>query len=126
MTFRGVDFLSLDDELTEEERMIRNEIRVWVSKEVIPEMARHFEAGTFPLHLIPQMGSLNLLGASLDPRYGGAGLNSVASGLISQELERGDSGLRSFVSVQSNLVMWPIAEYGSEAQKERWLPKMAQ
>jgi glutaryl-CoA dehydrogenase len=126
MTFRGVDFLSLDDELTEEERMIRNEIRVWVSKEVISEMARHFEDGTFPVHLIPQMGSLNLLGASLDLRYGGAGLNSVASGLISQELERGDSGLRSFVSVQSNLVMWPIVEYGSEAQKERWLPILAQ
>lgn len=125
MGFRGVDFLGLDEELSSEERMVRDEVRRWVDDQVLPIIARHFEAGTFPLHLVPQMAELNLLGANLDPRYGCAGLNNVAYGLILQELERGDSGLRSFVSVQSALVMWPIQEYGSEKQKQYWLPRMA-
>ncbi|NKE69274.1 acyl-CoA dehydrogenase family protein [Candidatus Manganitrophus noduliformans] len=125
MPFQGVDFLHLDDELKPEERMIRDEVRRWVEAQVLPIIVPHYEAGTFPMTLIPQMAAMGLLGANLDPKYGCAGLNSVAYGLINQELERGDSGLRSFVSVQSGLVMWPIAEYGSEAQKDRWLPKMA-
>ena len=126
MEFQGTDFFNLDDELTDEERLIRREIRKWVSERAIPKMAEHFEAGRFPLHLIPDMASFNMLGAALDPKYGGAGLGAVASGLISQELERGDSGLRSFVSVQSSLVMWPISEFGSDEQKTKWLPRMAQ
>jgi glutaryl-CoA dehydrogenase len=125
MGFQGVDFLSLDDELKPEERMIRDEVRRWVEEQLLPIIVPHYEAGTFPMELIPQMAGMGLLGANLDPKYGCAGLNSVAYGLINQELERGDSGLRSFVSVQSGLVMWPIAEYGSEEQKNRWLPKMA-
>lgn len=126
LEFQGTDFLHLDDELTGEERLIRREVRKWVSERAIPVMAEHFETGQFPLHLVPEMASFNLLGAALDPKHGGAGLGAVASGLISQELERGDSGLRSFVSVQSNLVMWPISEFGSEEQKTKWLPRMAQ
>ncbi|HXN06037.1 MAG TPA: acyl-CoA dehydrogenase family protein, partial [Nitrospiria bacterium] len=90
MEFQGTDFFNLDDELTDEERLIRREIRKWVSERAIPKMAEHFEAGRFPLHLIPDMASFNMLGAALDPKYGGAGLGAVASGLISQELERGD------------------------------------
>lgn len=125
MPFQGVDFLNLDDELKPEERMIRDEVRRWVEAEVLPIIVPHYEAGTFPMALVPQMAAMGLLGANLDPKYGCAGLNSVAYGLINQELERGDSGLRSFVSVQSGLVMWPIAEYGSEEQKNHWLPKMA-
>jgi len=125
MPFQGVDFLNLDDDLKPEERMIRDEVRRWVEAEVLPIIVPHYEAGTFPMALVPQMAAMGLLGANLDPKYGCAGLNSVAYGLINQELERGDSGLRSFVSVQSGLVMWPIAEYGSEEQKNRWLPKMA-
>ncbi len=125
MSFQGVDFLNLDEELTPEERMVRDEVRRWVENQVIPIMAHQFEAGTFPIHLIQKMAEMKLLGANLDPKYGCAGLNSVAYGLVNQELERGDSGLRSFVSVQSGLVMWPISEYGSEGQKGYWLPKMA-
>ncbi|MCG3114588.1 MAG: acyl-CoA dehydrogenase family protein [Candidatus Manganitrophus sp. SA1] len=125
MPFQGVDFLNLDDELKPEERMIRDAVRRWVEAQVLPIIVPHYEAGTFPTTLVPQMAAMGLLGANLDPKYGCAGLDSVAYGLINQELERGDSGLRSFVSVQSGLVMWPIAEYGSEAQKHFWLPKMA-
>lgn len=125
MPFQGVDFLQLDDALSAEERMTRDEVRRWVEEQVLPIIVPHYEAGTFPKELISPMAAMGLLGANLDPKYGCAGLNSVAYGLINQELERGDSGLRSFVSVQSGLVMWPIAEYGSEEQKNRWLPKMA-
>ena len=124
MNFEGVDFLNLDDAMTLEERMVRAEVRRWVDKEVLPSIALHFEAGSFPMDLISKMADINLLGANIDACYGGAGLNSVAYGLINQELERGDSGLRSFVSVQSALVMWPIFEYGSEVQKTYWLPRM--
>ncbi|HZR47034.1 MAG TPA: acyl-CoA dehydrogenase family protein [Candidatus Manganitrophaceae bacterium] len=125
MAFHGVDFLNLDDELRPEERMVRDEVRRWVEEQVLPIIVPHYEAGTFPKELVPRMAELGLLGANLDPKYGCAGLNAIAYGLINQELERGDSGLRSFVSVQSGLVMWPIAEYGSEEQRNRWLPKMA-
>jgi|SRR5579863_141386 len=122
--FHGVDFLNLDDALRPEERMIRDEVRRWVEERVLPIIVPHYEAGTFPRELVPQMAGMGLLGANLDPKYGCAGLNSIAYGLINQELERGDSGLRSFASVQSGLVMWPIAEYGSDQQKDYWLPKM--
>ncbi|HET6370959.1 MAG TPA: acyl-CoA dehydrogenase family protein, partial [Nitrospiria bacterium] len=125
MGFQGVDFLKFDDELSSEERMIRDEVRRWVDEQVLPVIVSHFESGSFPTELIQPLARMNLLGANLDQRYGCAGLGAVAYGLINQELERGDSGLRSFFSVQSSLVMWPIAEYGSEEQKNRWLQRMA-
>lgn len=125
MAFQGVDFLQFDGDLSPEERMIRDEVRGWVDDQVLPIIVHHTEAGTFPAELVPKMAAMGLFGANLDPKLGGAGLNSVAYGLIQQELERGDSALRSFVSVQSSLVMWPISEYGSEEQKAQWLPKMA-
>ena len=125
MPFHGVDFLNLDDQLTQEERLVRDEVRRWVDDRVLPIIRKHFEEGTFPSHLIPEIAEMGLLGANLDPKYGTPGLNNVAYGLVMQELERGDSGLRSFVSVQSALCMWPIYAFGSEKQKDYYLPKMA-
>jgi len=122
--FEGIDFYALDDLLSEEERQVRDTVRAFVSERVLPIIEKHNRAGTFPLELIPPMAEMGLLGANLKG-YGCAGLNAVAYGLIMQELERGDSGLRSFVSVQGSLVMYPIATFGSEAQKERWLPALA-
>ncbi len=121
--FRGVDYYGIDELLTEEERMVRDAIRDWVEAEFLPIVAQHHRAGTFPTHLIPKLGELGVFGATLKG-YGCPGLNNVAYGLIMQELERGDSGLRSCASVQSALVMYPIYTYGSEAQKEEWLPRL--
>lgn len=122
--FRGVDYYRIEDLLTEEERMVRDAIRDWVEAEFLPVVAEHHRAGTFPVHLIPKLGELGVFGATLKG-YGCAGLGNVAYGLIMQELERGDSGLRSAASVQSGLVMYPIYTFGSEEQKERWLPALA-
>src|SRR5205809_3867947 len=122
--FRGVDYYGIERLLSEEERMIRDAVRDWVEAEFLPLVVEHHRAGTFPVSLIPKLGELGVLGASLKG-YGCAGLNNVAYGLIMQELERGDSGLRSFASVQGSLVMYPIYSYGSDAQKERWLPELA-
>src|SRR5881296_1293632 len=122
--FRGVDYYRIEDLLSEEERMIRDTIRDWVEAEFLPVVTEHHRAGTFPVSLIPKLGELGVFGATLKG-YGCAGLSHVAYGLIMQELERGDSGLRSCASVQSGLVMYPICSYGSEAQKQRWLPAMA-
>ncbi len=121
--FTGVDFYELDPLLTDEERMIRDAVREFVSARVIPLLKDHWEAGTFPKELIPQIAELGLLGATMQG-YGCAGMNNVAYGLAMQELERGDSGIRSFASVQSGLVMYPIKEYGSEAQKDKYLPQL--
>ena len=122
--FPGVDLLELDALLTEEERMVRDTVRAFVDDKVKPIIEEcHREART-PLELVPEMGRLNLFGASLSD-YGLPGLGGVAYGLIMQELERGDSGLRSFVSVQSGLVMYPIHAFGSQAQKDRWIPVLA-
>jgi glutaryl-CoA dehydrogenase len=121
--FRGVDYYGIEELLTEEERMVRDAIRDWVESEFLPVITEHHRAGTFPMQLVPKLGELGVFGASLTG-YGCAGLNNVAYGLIMQELERGDSGLRSFASVQSSLVMYPIHAYGSDAQKERWLPAL--
>jgi glutaryl-CoA dehydrogenase len=104
--------------------MVRDAIRDWVEAEFVPIVAEHHRAGTFPVELIPKLGELGVFGATLKG-YGCAGLNNVAYGLIMQELERGDSGLRSAASVQSGLVMYPIYTYGSETQKDQWLPGMA-
>jgi glutaryl-CoA dehydrogenase len=124
MPFRALDYYGIDELLTEEERMIRDTVRDFVSARVMPTIGKHFTAGTFPRELIPVFGEMGLLGSSLTG-YGCAGTGPVAYGMICQELERGDSGVRSFASVQSSLVMYPIWAYGSEEQKQRWLPGMA-
>jgi glutaryl-CoA dehydrogenase len=123
-SFQGLDYADIESLYSDEEKMIRDTVRTFVTDEVLPVIEHHFRDGTFPNHLIPAIGEMGLLGANLHG-YGCAGLGSVAYGLIMQELERGDSGLRSFVSVQGGLVMYPIHAYGSEAQKERWLPALA-
>lgn len=121
---RATDLYNIDSLLSEEERMVRDTVRKFVSERVLPIIGDHFEAGTFPKELIPEVAELGLLGMHIDG-YGCAGLSSVCYGLACQELEAGDSGLRSFVSVQGSLVMFPIYAFGSEEQKQRWLPKMA-
>ena len=123
--YRGVDYYELDDLLTEEERMVRDMTRDFVSEAIMPIIGEAYENGEFPMQLIPKIGELGMLGANLPEEYGCAGLGPIAYGLICQELERGDSGLRSFVSVQGSLAMWPIFAYGSEEQRKRWLPGMA-
>src|SRR2546422_1650617 len=123
--FQGVDFYDVDALLSEEERAVRDTVRGWVDDNLMPVIAEHYLEGRFPKHLVPQMAELGLFGANLPEEYGCAGLNHVAYGLIMQELERGDSGLRSFASVQGALVMYPIHAFGSDEQKRHWLPKMA-
>ncbi len=125
MAFRGVDFYRIDDLLTDEERMVRDTVRRFVDERVIPIIDKHFEDATFPKELIPQLAELGLLGGTLPEEYGCANMNNVAYGLVMQELERGDSGLRSFVSVQGALVMYPIFAFGSDEQKSKWLPQLA-
>src|SRR5688572_22523149 len=110
--------------LTEEERMVQGATARLVDEKVLPVIQKHFEDHTFPRELVPEIAALGLLGSSITG-YGCAGMNSVSYGLICQELERGDSGIRSFVSVQSSLCMYPIAAFGSEAQREKYLPRMA-
>ncbi len=118
------DFLDLARHFTPEERQVRDTVRAFVDARVMPVIADHFEKGTFPNDLIPEIAKLGLLGCNLQG-YGCAGLSEVGYGLAMQELERGDSGIRSFASVQGGLVMYPIHAFGSEAQKEKYLPKMA-
>jgi glutaryl-CoA dehydrogenase len=120
-----VDFLEFDSLLSDEERLARQTARKFVDEQVLPIIVEHDRAGTFPMQLVPQMAELGFFGASLKG-YGCAEMSNVEYGLVTQELERGDSGLRSFVSVQSALVMYPIHAFGSEAQKERWLPLLQQ
>lgn len=124
MAFQGVDFYGIDDLLTDEEKLVRASVRRFVDAKIVPIIGKHYQEGSFPLELIPEFAELGLLGASLTG-YGCAGMGAVAYGLATQELERGDSGIRSFCSVQSGLVMYPIWAFGSEAQKERYLPGMA-
>jgi glutaryl-CoA dehydrogenase len=119
-----LDLFDIRSELTEEEQMVQDSVARFVDDKVLPIIRDAFEKHYFPKQLIPQVAELGLLGSSIDG-YGCAGLNSICYGLICQELERGDSGLRSFVSVQSSLVMYPIHSYGSEEQRDRWLPAMA-
>ncbi len=123
--FQGIDFYNLDALLSEEERMVRDTVRDWVEDRVIPVVGEAYVERRFPTELIPEMGELGVLGANLPEAYGCAGLNNVAYGLIMQELERGDSGLRSFASVQGALVMYPIYAFGSEEQRKQWLPQLA-
>jgi glutaryl-CoA dehydrogenase len=122
--YRGVDFYHFDRCLSDEERSIRDTVRRFVDQSFLPGIRGHFRDGTFPLDLIPQLGEMGLLGPSVKGP-GCMGLSGVIYGLICQELERGDSGLRSFASVQGSLVMWPISVYGTDEQKEKWLPELA-
>jgi len=124
-SFAGVDFYAFDGLLSEEERAVRDTVRAWVDENLIPLIGQAYVEGRFPRELIPGMAKLGLLGANLPEEFGCAGLNNVAYGLIMQELERGDSGIRSFASVQGSLVMYPIYAFGSDDQKRRWLPALA-
>jgi len=119
-----MDFYGVDDLFTDEERIVRDTVRSFVDEEILPHIARHFREGTFPRDLVPRFGEMGILGADLEG-HGCAGMSSVAYGVICRELERGDSGVRSFCSVQGSLVMYPIHRFGSEAQKARWLPALA-
>src|SRR2546425_180454 len=123
--FVGVDFYDIDGLLSEEERAIRDTVRGWVDDNLMPVIGEAYVAGKFPNQLIPGMAELGLFGANLPEEYGCAGLNNVAYGLNMQELERGDSGVRSFASVQGALVMYPIYTFGTAEQKQEWLPQMA-
>ncbi len=123
--FEGVDYYNISENFSEEEILIRNEIRNFVSKEVVPIIEDYFMEGKFPKHLIKKMANMGMFGVNLPQEYGCPGLNNVCYGLVMQELERGDSGIRSFASVQSSLVMYPIYAFGSEEQKRYWLPLLA-
>jgi glutaryl-CoA dehydrogenase len=124
MAYAALDYYALDELFTHEERMVRDTVRELVSARIMPTIGKHWAAGTFPHELVPVFGDMGLLGSSLTG-YGCAGISPSAYGLICQELERGDSGIRSFCSVQSSLVMYPIWAFGSEEQKQKWLPEMA-
>jgi len=121
--FEGVDYYALDGLLSDEQKLVRDTVREFVSDKILPVIDEHQREGTFPVEALPGMAAMGLLGANLEG-YGLPGLDNISYGLILQELERGDSGLRSFVSVQGALCMYPIWRYGSEAQKEQWLPAM--
>jgi len=124
-SFRGVDYYNSESLLSEDEVLVRNTVRQFVEDNVLPVIERHYEEATFPMDLIPKMAELGLFGATLPAKYGCAEMNNVSYGLMMQELERGDSGVRSFASVQSGLVMYPIYAFGAEQQKDYWLPRLA-
>jgi glutaryl-CoA dehydrogenase len=119
------DYYNLDDLLTEEHKMIRDAARAWVKKEMSPIIDEHYEKATFPMHILSGLGEIGAFGPYIPEEYGGPGLDQISYGLIMQELERCDSGLRSTASVQSSLVMYPIWKYGSEEHKNKFLPKLA-
>ncbi len=121
--YHGVDYYQCDDLLQDSEKAVRGRVREWIEARYLPRIAEWFEQGGFPVDLVPEMAQLGLFGFRLK-EYGGAGQGNVAFGLVCQELERGDSGLRSFVSVMNSLVMFPIAAFGSEEQKRQWLPAL--
>ena len=122
--YTGHDYFNMDDLLTEEHKLIRDAAREWVKKEVSPIIEDAAENQVFPQHLLPGLGAIGAFGPYIPEQYGGAGLDQISYGLIMQELERCDSGLRSTASVQSSLVMYPIWKYGSEEQKMKYLPKL--
>jgi len=123
--YQGHDYFNMDDLLTEEHKLIRDAARDWVKKEVSPIIEDAAENQVFPQHLLPGLGAIGAFGPYIPEEYGGAGLDQISYGLLMQELERCDSGLRSTASVQSSLVMYPIWKYGSEEQKKKYLPKLA-
>lgn len=125
MKYIGPDLYNITDLLTEEELAIQKTAHDFVKKEFMPVIQEHFREGTFPVNIIPRLGEIGVFGPTFPEEFGGAGVSNVAYGLLMQELERGDSGLRSFASVQGGLVMYPIWKYGSDEQKEQWLHKLA-
>ena len=125
MKLIGLDYLGISDFFSDEELLVQKSCREFVDNEVLPTIDEHFKNGTFPKDLIKKFGELGYLGMNLPEEYGCAGLSNIAYGLLCQELERGDSGVRSFVSVQGSLVMYPIYAYGNEQQRKKWLPKLA-
>ena len=125
MPISNPDYYDIDPLFSEEERMVRDTVRSFVNEEVLPIIEEHYQAGTFPQHLVKRIGELGMFGPTIPEEYGGGGLNSVCYGLICQELERGDSAIRSAVSVQGSLVMYPIWKYATEEVKRKWLPRLA-
>ncbi len=123
--FTGTDYFNIESLLNEEEILVRDTVREFVSEQVVPIIEEYNRQGEFPIQLVRKMAELNLFGGTLPAKYGCAEMNNVAYGLVMQELERGDSGIRSFVSVQSALVMFPIFQFGSDEQKDYWLPLLA-
>jgi glutaryl-CoA dehydrogenase len=123
--FLGVDYFDVESLLSEDEIMVRNSVRDFVDNEIIPIIEKHYREDKFPIEIVPKLAEMGLFGINLPQKYGCAEMNNVVYGLTMQELERGDSGIRSFVSVQSSLVMYPIFTFGSEEQKDFWLPKLA-
>ena len=125
MKFKGLDYYDVEGLLSEDEILVRDTVREFVDDNVLPIIEKHYRVGTFPSDLISKMAELGMFGSTLPAKYGCAEMNNVAYGLVMQELERGDSGIRSFASVQSALVMYPIYTFGSDQQKDFWLPKLA-
>jgi len=125
MAFQGTDFFRIDELYSEEELMVRNSVREFVDEQIIPIIEEHYMQGTFPMELVEKLGNLGMFGIKTSEKYGGVGANYTTYGLAMQELERGDSGVRSFASVQNSLVMFPIEAYASEEKKQEWLPKLA-
>ena len=125
MKLLGLDYLGIADFFSDEELLVQKSSREFVDNEILPIIDKHFKDGTFPQDLVKKFGDLGYLGMNLPEKYGCAGLSNIAYGLLCQELERGDSGIRSFVSVQGSLVMYPIYAYGSENQRKKWLPKLS-
>ncbi|MBP1839283.1 acyl-CoA dehydrogenase family protein [Formosa algae] len=123
--FEAPDYYNLDDLLTEEHKLVRNAARSWVKREVSPIIEDYAQKGAFPKHIIGGLADIGAFGPYIPEAYGGAGLDQISYGLIMQEIERGDSGIRSTASVQSSLVMYPIWKYGTEAQRKKYLPKLA-
>ena len=123
--FESVDYFKIDELISEDEILVRNSVREFVDNEVVPVIESHYQNATFPLDVIPKLAELGVLGMTYPQKYGCAGMNNMAYGLVNQELERGDSGIRSFVSVQNSLVMYPIFTFGNDEQKNKWLPQLA-
>ena len=126
MAYKPLDYYRIQDLLTDEEKLIQETVRDFVTENLMPIIQDCNREGRFPTELVPKLGELNLLGSVYPEKYGCAELGPIAYGIINQELERGDSGLRSFVSVQTSLVMYPIFAYGTDAQKDDWLPRLSQ
>src|ERR1700749_3850755 len=123
--FQSPDYFCLDDLLTEEHQLVRESVRNYVKKEISPIIEEYAQKAEFPKQIVKQLGELGCFGPTIPEQYGGGGLDYISYGLMMQELERGDSGVRSTASVQGSLVMFPIYEYGSEAQRRKYLPKLA-
>lgn len=122
---KPVDYYNIERSLNEEELLVRDSVRSFVDGEIIPIIEDNYQNAEFPLPIVPKLAELGIFGMTLPEKYGCANMNNVAYGLVNQELERGDSGIRSFVSVQNGLVMYPIYTFGSDQQKDKWLPKLA-